>query len=61
MEVGFMMDKRHRLQSDPQKWVEGDPEPAFFFSTRTHGKRQYVVESYRCVGCGFLESYAREE
>jgi hypothetical protein len=41
------------------KWVEGAPEKSFWLGTKTRGKKQVQVATYRCKTCGYLESYAR--
>jgi hypothetical protein len=32
---------------------------SIWFGTRTRGKKQVQVATYRCKACGYLESYAR--
>ena len=34
---------------------------SFWLGVVTKGREEYPVISYRCEGCGFLESYARPE
>jgi hypothetical protein len=41
------------------KWVEGAPEKSFWSGTKTSGKKQVQVSTYRCPACGYLESYAK--
>jgi Domain of unknown function (DUF6487) len=57
MEEGFIADKTHGSVL-VSKWVEGEPESSFWTVTKTHGKEQLEIRTYRCVGCGYLESYA---
>jgi hypothetical protein len=65
MEVGFILDNSYgaRLVSS---WVEGKPERSKFLgfqqpgSARVGKKRTIETSTYRCTGCGYLESYARE-
>ena len=43
----------------PRKQVgEGPPEKSFWTGTKTRGKKQVQVLTYRCSSCGYLESYA---
>ena len=60
MEEGFLRDSTYgaNLQA---KWVEGPVQRSFWTGVVTKGREEYPVISYRCEGCGFLESYARPE
>jgi hypothetical protein len=42
-------------------WVEGPPEKSWFGSAKVPAGRCVPVGTFRCSGCGFLESYARPE
>ena len=42
-------------------WVEGAPEKAWFGSAKVPAEECIPVGTFRCSGCGFLESYARPE
>lgn len=59
MVEGFVLDQSHgaRLVSS---WVSGKPEPAFWTGTKIRGREQFKIRSFRCVYCGFLESYASD-
>ncbi len=57
MEEGFIKDESHGY-TVASKWVEGPPEKSFWTGTKTRGKKQVQVQTYRCPGCGYLESYA---
>jgi DNA-directed RNA polymerase subunit RPC12/RpoP len=41
------------------KWVKGAPEKSFWTGTKTSGKQQVAITTYRCPSCGYLESYAK--
>ena len=42
------------------KWIEGTPErPWTRFGVKIDDRARYPIETYRCEGCGYLESYAR--
>ena len=61
MELGFVVDHGDYGSLRPSGWVEGEPVKSFWTGTRVSGKNQYAVKTYRCVGCGYLESYATEK
>jgi Domain of unknown function (DUF6487) len=57
MEEGFIADQTYggvRVS----KWVEGVPKKSFWSGTKMWGKEQVQIRTYRCAGCGYLESYA---
>ena len=60
MELGFVLEQ-NLSNYCPSVWVEGSPEPSFWTVTKVSGKTKRVVETHRCVGCGYLESYATHE
>lgn len=43
------------------KWVEGVPDSKRSGYMDVKGKEEFMVTSYRCMGCGYLESYAYQE
>lgn len=60
MEEGFTLDNTYG-GSFPSSWVEGEPVKSFWRGTKTKGKDQYQIRTFRCVNCGYLESYASTE
>lgn len=58
MEEGFVLDVTHGGQF-VSRWVAGKPEPSFWTGTKVRDKEQHQIQTFRCAGCGFLESYAR--
>jgi len=56
MEEGVIGDVSYN-KTLASKWIEGIPEKGFF-GLKVRGKRQFEVTSYRCISCGYLESYA---
>lgn len=56
---GFVLDMTHgtRLVS---RWVAGKPEKTFLGAAKIRDKEQHFIQSFRCIKCGFLESYARD-
>ncbi len=58
MEEGFILDQTQE-GARASEWI-GDPaEKSFWLRVEKSGKAVYTIHSYRCVDCGFLESYAR--
>ena len=39
-------------------WVAGEPQKSFWTGIQLWGKEWLQVATYRCRGCGYLESYA---
>jgi hypothetical protein len=58
MEEGFLVDRGEANMVKPARWVDGAPERSFWTGTKTRGKEQYRVATFRCDRCGYLESYA---
>jgi hypothetical protein len=60
MVAGFIVDfnAAGRLVSN---WVEGPPEKSLWTGTKVPAEKCIPVGTYRCSGCGFLESYAQPE
>ena len=59
MQEGFILDTTYGGQL-VSRWVAGKPEPSFWTGTKISDKDQHKIQSYRCTGCGYLESYAPE-
>lgn len=59
MTEGFIADKTFGGVA-PSDWIEGAPVKSFWSGTKTKNKKQYLVSTFRCADCGFLESYAAE-
>jgi Zn ribbon nucleic-acid-binding protein len=59
MAEGFVLDVSHGAQL-VSRWIAGQPEPSFWVGTKIGGKDQHKIQTFRCIGCGYLESYARE-
>jgi hypothetical protein len=58
---GFIPDE-YRDRNEVTVWVQGQPERSMETGTVVlSGTRMWHVETYRCSGCGYLESYARDE
>ena len=57
MKQGYVLEITDGSMS-ATKWIAGPPEKSFFFGTNIADREQYPIESFRCVRCGYLESYA---
>ena len=59
MERGLILDRGHYdVATSASTWVEGRKLPGFWSDLTGKGKRRLAVITYRCAGCGYLESYA---
>ncbi len=60
MEQGFVLDNTNggRLVSH---WSSGQPKESFWTGTKLSQEKQIPIGTFRCKGCGFLESFARPE
>jgi len=59
MDAGYVLDVTHGAMAQ-SSWVEGEPERSFWTGLKVKGHQRLPVLTYRCTGCGYLESYARE-
>ena len=60
IEEGFVADN-NLASVIPSIWVEGTPEPSFWTHSKVAGRTKRRVQTYRCTGCGLLESFALAE
>jgi predicted nucleic-acid-binding Zn-ribbon protein len=60
MEAGFILDRGHYNTGTVNIWVEGEPVKSFWTGLKVNDKQQFQVRTFRCVNCGYLESYANE-
>jgi len=61
MEPGFVLD-RNRFDDRQSTWMEGSLESNIWTgSVKASERVQIPVTTYRCTGCGYLESYATPE
>ena len=59
MESGFMIEREGGPNDQQVRWVEGEPIPQFWFhGVKLEGREPIPVTTYRCEGCGYLESFA---
>lgn len=57
MTRGFIADRTGTVVHISH-WVEGAPRPSFWMKTKAPADRSLPIASFRCTGCGLLESYA---
>ena len=60
MVEGFILDMTYGGQLVP-RWLEGQPEKSTWTGVKAKGKECRSVETYRCVKCGLLRSYANTQ
>jgi hypothetical protein len=56
MEEGFTLEHREAV-----RWISGTQKTSLLGDIKASGKEHRRIDSYRCVGCGYLESYAQTE
>ena len=59
MDPGIILDYNAHGSMVQSSWVEGAPERSFWEGLKLKGHEKLAVTTYRCTGCGYLESYAR--
>lgn len=58
MEPGFVVDHSYGTAA-ASEWIEGPVEASMWTGVRLRGRDRRRIDSFRCVGCGYLELYAR--
>ena len=58
MESGFVGDLHHGGGLRPSVWYSGRPEWSFWGGLKLKDRKRIYVQTMRCPGCGYLESYA---
>jgi len=58
MEVGFIVDHGHAGAASLSKWTKGDPQQNLLGGIKVKNAMLNVM-THRCIGCGYLESYAK--
>jgi hypothetical protein len=59
MEQGFILDRTHGGVMSAE-WVGGYPERTWTGIKNLKKRPRFLVMSYRCPKCGFIESYGTE-
>jgi Domain of unknown function (DUF6487) len=61
MEEGFIINYSHAA-AVPSTWIAGRPERSVWIGIdlglNLKGRQRIAITTYRCIGCGFMESYA---
>jgi predicted nucleic-acid-binding Zn-ribbon protein len=57
MEPGFVLDRGPGGVAQ-ESWVDGAPVPSNWTGLKVKAHQLVPVTTYRCTGCGYLESYA---
>ena len=60
MEQGYLLERGDQGAA-PTKWIEGPPERSWWTGLKYKHRRALEVRSWRCRGCGLLESYAPDD
>lgn len=60
MSAGFLLDRGEGDRKRVAQWVEGMPEKSFWTGLSITKRLVLPVTTYRCMSCGYLESYARD-
>ncbi len=61
MELGFVVDHAYS-GSVASEWAGGTAERSSWTGyVKMSGKECHPIQTFRCVHCGYLESYARSE
>lgn len=58
MEEGFLLEMGDVGILSPETWVAGKPDKSLISGLKLKRKRLYDVVTYRCIVCGYLDSYA---
>ncbi len=58
MVQGFIVDRDHGGSRKVSSWVEGAPRKAFWSGTNAPDEKHVPIGTFRCSGCGYLESFA---
>lgn len=61
MNEGFIIDHGDMNFGMVNTWIEGEPVKSFWNGIKVNDKSQFKIKTFRCVNCGFLESYATEK
>ena len=60
MSDGYIVDKTHGGAA-VATWVEGEPRKSIWVGLKLGGTTPVDITTWRCRGCGYLESYAPGE
>jgi hypothetical protein len=59
MDEGFTLDRAdHHHGKAVSTWIAGAPERSAWVGLKTKDRDNIPIRTFRCSGCGYLESYA---
>jgi predicted nucleic-acid-binding Zn-ribbon protein len=58
MEEGYIPDRGYGVVQ-VAIWISGQPRKAFLGGIDIDGKSMVAIQTFRCLECGYLESYAK--
>ena len=61
MEEGYCLDHSALGGAGQQRWGKGKPKRSFAHGTVPSSGLRFIVTTYRCCKCGFLEAYAESD
>jgi predicted nucleic-acid-binding Zn-ribbon protein len=60
--MGFIMEKGDYNAISVSAWIEGKYDENSFLNIMLGPRKpKYPITAYRCVNCGYLEFYAKEQ
>lgn len=61
MEEGYVpiRSNSYKWLAQIPAWISGQPRKSFFGGIDLDGKNMVAIKTFRCMGCGYLESYAK--
>ncbi len=60
MQPGYLLEQGHANMRSSTTWSAGEPRKSFWMGLKA-ATDTYETRTYRCTGCGYLESYAHKE
>jgi len=61
MAEGYLLEESYHGAPSTVKYVDGPPKVSKWIGLRVDKKQAIPVATYRCLDCGYLESYARKQ
>lgn len=57
MQAGYLVDQGHGNARTVTTWSGGEPRRSFWMGLKPSDE-VFETRTWRCIGCGYLESYA---
>jgi hypothetical protein len=61
MAPGFIPNQIDKVHATLPVWRAGEAQKSFWAGVTSSSETRIPIRTFRCVKCGFLESYARPE